>query len=72
MKKPLERELIFVSNKGRLIAVELFKMDDNTYLAYAISGFDTDYEITGIGEAEEKDLAVKLAIYYLFIEMRKL
>ncbi|WP_346207598.1 hypothetical protein NSS91_15950 [Caldifermentibacillus hisashii] len=67
MKQVVDRELIKVRGK----IVELYKMDDDTYRAFAIENFDTDDEIVGIGEGDEKETAIKLALQDLYIETKK-
>lgn len=72
IKQPIERHIITRKNNGKLIKIIVFKMDDQTYEAFAFKNFDTDEELVGVGEAVEKETAIKLAIHDLYIEIRKL
>lgn len=69
MKKPIERHLFVIKSKGRNITIELFKMEDSTYTAYAFKNFDREGEIVGVGKADEINTAVKFAIHDLLIEI---
>lgn len=64
MKQVVDRELIKVRGK----IVELYRMSDNTYKAFAFEHFDTDEEIVGVGESDERDSAIKLALQDLYVE----
>lgn len=63
---PIERELF--KRKGKII--ELYKMDGNTYKAFATEYLDNDDEIVGIGESDERESAIKLALQDLYIETK--
>lgn len=62
---PVERELF--KRKGKVI--ELYRMDDNTYKAFATEYLDDD-EIVGVGESDERETAIKLALQDLYIELK--
>lgn len=64
--EPIERELL--RRKGKII--ELYRMSDNTYKAFAFEHFDTDDEIVGVGESDERETAIKLALQDLYIELK--
>lgn len=64
--EPIERELL--RRKGKI--VELYKLDDNTYKAFAFERFDTDDEIVGVGESDERETAIKLALQDLYVEIK--
>jgi len=64
--QPVERELF--KRKGKII--ELYKLDGGTYKAFAFECFDTDEEIVGIGESDERESAIKLALQDLYIELK--
>jgi hypothetical protein len=64
--EPIERELL--RRKGKI--VELYKLDDNTYKAFAFERFDTDEEIVGVGESDERESAIKLALQDLYVETK--
>ena len=64
--QPVERELF--KRKGKVI--ELYRMDDNTYKAFAFEHFDTDEEIVGVGESDERESAIKLALQDLYVEIK--
>lgn len=61
--EPIERELLKIRGK----IVELYRMDDNTYKAFATEYLDDD-EIVGVGESDERDSAIKLALQDLYVE----
>lgn len=63
---PVERELF--RRKGKVI--ELYKMDDGTYKAFAFEHFDTDEEIVGVGESDDRQSAIKLALQDLYVETK--
>lgn len=67
MKQVVDRQLLKV--KGKMI--ELYKMKDNTYKAFAFKNYDTDEEIVGMGEGDEKETAIKLALQNLYVEVKK-
>lgn len=67
MKQVVDRQLLKV--KGKMI--ELYKMKDNTYKAFAFKNHDTDEEIVGMGEGDEKETAIKLALQDLYVEVKK-
>lgn len=60
----MDRELF--KRKGKV--VEIYKLDDGTYKAFAIENFDTDDEIVGIGEGDDRESAIKLALQDLYVE----
>ncbi|WP_346208405.1 hypothetical protein NSS91_07620 [Caldifermentibacillus hisashii] len=62
--QPLERELLKIRGK----IVELYRMSDNTYKAFAFEHFDTDDEVCGVGESDNRESAVKLALQDLYVE----
>ena len=64
--QPVERELF--KRKGKVI--ELYRMSDNTYKAFAFEHFDTDEEIVGVGESDEMESAIKLALQDLYVETK--
>ena len=64
--QPLERELLM--KRGKVI--ELYKMDDNTYKAFATEYFDDDDEIVGVGESDDRESAIKLALQDLYVEIK--
>ncbi|MGY6765664.1 hypothetical protein ACW73O_11570 [Faecalibacterium prausnitzii] len=64
--EPVERKLL--KKKGKVI--ELYRMSDNTYKAFAIENFDTDDEIVGVGESDERESAIKLALQDLYVETK--
>lgn len=64
--EPIERELL--RRKGKI--VELYRMSDNTYKAFAFEHFDTDEEIVGVGESDERETAIKLALQDLYVEIK--
>lgn len=62
--QPLERELLKIRGK----IVELYRMSDNTYKAFAFEHFDSDDEVCGVGESDNRESAVKLALQDLYVE----
>lgn len=62
--EPIERELL--RRKGKII--ELYKLDGGTYKAFAFERFDSDDEICGVGESDERESAIKLALQDLYVE----
>lgn len=64
--EPIERELL----KRKRKVIELYRMDDNTYKAFAFEHFDTDDEVCGIGESDERESAIKLALQDLYVETK--
>ena len=64
--QPVERELLM--KRGKVI--ELYKMDDGTYKAFATEYLDNDDEIVGVGESDERESAIKLALQDLYIETK--
>ena len=64
--QPLERELLM--KRGKVI--ELYKMDDGTYKAFATEYLDNDDEIVGVGESDERESAIKLALQDLYVETK--
>lgn len=64
--EPIERELF--RRKGKII--ELYKLENNTYKAFAFEHFDTDDEIVGVGESDDRESAIKLALQDLYIELK--
>jgi hypothetical protein len=68
LKQVADRELLVV--KGKM--VEIFTMEDNTYLAFAHADYNADDEeaIIGMGEGDEKETAIKLALQDLYIELK--
>lgn len=64
--EPIERELLM--KRGKVI--ELYKMDDGTYKAFAFEHFDTDEEIVGVGESDDRESAIKLALQDLYVEIK--
>lgn len=64
--QPLERELF--RRKGKII--ELYRMSDNTYKAFATEYLDNDDEIVGVGESDERESAIKLALQDLYVETK--
>lgn len=69
MKQVADRELLVV--KGKM--VEIFTMEDNTYLAFAHADYNADEDeetIIGMGEGDEKKTAIKLALQDLYIETK--
>jgi hypothetical protein len=64
--QPVERELF--RRKGKI--VELYRMSDNTYKAFAFEHFDTDDEIVGVGESDDRESAIKLALQDLYVEIK--
>lgn len=68
MKQVVDRELLEV--KGKI--VEVFRMEDNTYQAFAHADYNADDEeaIIGMGEGDEKETAIKLALQDLYIELK--
>lgn len=64
--QPIERELI--RRKGKI--VELYKLDGGTYKAFAYENFDTDEEIVGVGESDDRQSAIKLALQDLYVEIK--
>ena len=71
MKKPIERYIYSKIVRNRLVTIILYKMDNGSYEAFAYINFDTDEEIIGTGEAEDRETAIKLAINDLFVEIRQ-
>lgn len=68
MKQPIDIEHIKV--KGKII--ELYHLEDGTYKAFAHENFDTDEEIIiGVGEADERETAIKLSLQDIQIEIKK-
>jgi hypothetical protein len=63
--EPIERELLKIRGK----IVELYRMDDNTYKAFATEYLDDD-EIVGVGESDDRESAIKLALQDLYIETK--
>lgn len=63
--QPVERELF--KRKGKII--ELYRMDDNTYKAFATDYLDDD-EIVGVGESDDRESAIKLALQDLYVETK--
>lgn len=63
---PVERELF--KRKGKVI--ELYRMDDNTYKAFATDYLDNDDEIVGVGESDDRESAIKLALQDLYVETK--
>ncbi|MEK0286581.1 hypothetical protein [Caldifermentibacillus hisashii] len=63
--EPIERELLKIRGK----IVELYRMDDNTYKAFATEYLDDD-EIVGVGESDDRESAIKLALQDLYIELK--
>lgn len=63
---PVERELF--KRKGKVI--ELYRMDDNTYKAFATEYLDNDDEIVGVGESDDRESAIKLALQDLYVETK--
>lgn len=59
----MERQLL----KVKKTPIELYKLKDGRYIAFAYQYYDTDNEIVGIGEADDKETAIKLAIQDLYI-----
>ncbi|MBU5342263.1 hypothetical protein [Caldifermentibacillus hisashii] len=68
MKQVADRELFVVKGK----TIEIFTMEDNTYLAFAHADYNADDEeaIIGMGEGDEKETAIKLALQDLYIELK--
>lgn len=64
--EPLERELLNIRGK----IVELYRMSDNTYKAFATEYFDDDDEIVGVGESDDRESAIKLALQDLYVEIK--
>lgn len=64
--QPLERELLM--KRGKVI--ELYKMDDGTYKAFATEYLDNDDEIVGVGESDDRESAIKLALQDLYVETK--
>lgn len=64
--QPLERELLKIRGK----IVELYRMDDNTYKAFATEYLDNDEEIVGVGESDDRESAIKLALQDLYVEIK--
>jgi len=62
--QPLERELLKIRGK----IVELYRMSDNTYKAFAFERFDSDEEVCGIGDSDDRQSAIKLALQDLYVE----
>lgn len=71
MISPIDREMFVIKNNGRLITIEVFKMEDLSFKAFAIKNFDRENEIVGEGDADDKETAIKLAIQDLIVEMKK-
>lgn len=63
--EPIERELLKIRGK----IVELYRMDDNTYKAFATEYLDDD-EIVGVGESDDRESAIKLALQDLYVEIK--
>lgn len=70
MKQVADRELLVVKGK----TIEIFTMVDNTYLAFAHADYNANDEeaIIGMGEGDEKETAIKLALQDLYIETKKM
>lgn len=66
MKQVVDRQLLKVKGK----TIEIYKLENNSYKAFAFENFDTDDEIVGIGEGDEKETAIKLALQDLYIELK--
>jgi hypothetical protein len=64
--EPIERELF--RRKGKI--VELYRMDDGTYKAFATDYLDNDDEIVGVGESDDRESAIKLALQDLYVETK--
>lgn len=64
--QPVEREIF--KRKGKVI--ELYKLENGTYKAFAFENFDTDDEIVGVGESDERETAIKLALQDLYVEIK--
>lgn len=64
--EPIERELL--RRKGKI--VELYRMSDNTYKAFATEYLDDDDEIVGVGESDDRESAIKLALQDLYVETK--
>lgn len=64
--EPIERDLL--RRKGKII--ELYKLDGGTYKAFAFECFDSDDEICGVGESDERESAIKLALQDLYVETK--
>ncbi|KIO60259.1 hypothetical protein B4065_0185 [Caldibacillus thermoamylovorans] len=64
--QPLERELLNIRGK----IVELYRMSGNTYKAFATEYLDNDEEIVGVGESDERESAIKLALQDLYVEIK--
>lgn len=62
--EPIERELL--TKRGKVI--ELYKMKNGIYKAFAFERFDSDDEICGVGESDERESAIKLALQDLYVE----
>lgn len=62
--EPIERELFKIRRK----IVEVYKMKDGTYKAFAFKNFDTDDEVCGVGESDDRQSAIKLALQDLYVE----
>lgn len=62
---PVERELLKIRGK----IVELYRMSDNTYKAFATEYLDDD-EIVGVGESDDRQSAIKLALQDLYVEIK--
>lgn len=58
MKKPDKRELI--EHAGKVL--EVYKMEDNTFTAFAYENYDSDNEVVGIGESPDRGRAIEIAI----------
>ncbi len=63
---PVERELF--KRKGKVI--ELYKLEGGIYKAFAYENFDTDEEIVGVGESDDRQSAIKLALQDLYVEIK--
>lgn len=64
--EPIERKLLM--RKGKI--VELYRMSDNTYKAFATEYLDNDEEIVGVGESDERESTIKLALQDLYVETK--
>lgn len=67
MKQPIHRE-VFQYDNG--ITIELYKMKDSSYTGFAKLNYDTKDEIVGMGENQNRENAIHLAVEDLKKEIK--